>query len=164
MKNQAGFTLIELIMVIVILGILAATAMPKFADLKGDARVSAIEGLKGSMDAALTIAHGTQLTKGLASNVDVNLAGVNVSMVNGYPDVGMSGIVAALDLSAKYAWFASGIDFTTAKFDGIGFASDRAGIASSVFDPTCYVTYTAATFSASGVLTTPITSAVTSGC
>ncbi len=105
MKHQSGFTLIQLIMVIVILGILAATALPKFSDLKYDARLSSLEGLKGSMDAAGAIAHGTQLAKGYVSNVDVILSGNSVSMVNGYPASGATGIMLALDVSPqKFVW------------------------------------------------------------
>lgn len=55
MKKQQGFTLIELVVVIIILGILAVTAAPKFINLQGDARVSALNGLKASIQGANTL-------------------------------------------------------------------------------------------------------------
>ena len=59
--KQEGFTLIELIVVIVILGILAVTAAPKFIDLQGDARASTLQGLAGAMKGAATLVHGKAL-------------------------------------------------------------------------------------------------------
>ena len=54
-QMQAGFTLIELVVVIVILGILAAVAMPKFVDLRGDAETAAIKGVAGGLESANAI-------------------------------------------------------------------------------------------------------------
>ena len=63
--KKNGFTLIELVVVIVILGILAVTAAPRFLNLQTDARNSALEGLKGAVESGLEIGFGKMIMAGL---------------------------------------------------------------------------------------------------
>ena len=82
-NKQQGFTLIELVMVIVILGILAATALPKFANLQGSARLASLNGAFGAVKSASTIAHAASL---VANSNTVTIEGTVYTMINGYPD------------------------------------------------------------------------------
>lgn len=83
--RHSGFTLIELVIVIVILGILAAAALPRFSDLSQDARLAAVNGLAGSLRSAASIAHATQLAKGYSAAIPVDLEGTAIAMSAAYP-------------------------------------------------------------------------------
>jgi MSHA pilin protein MshA len=99
-RKEKGFTLIELVMVIVILGILAAFALPRFADLGGEARAASIQGALGAVRSASAIAHSQALASGVVDG-DITLEGATITMENGYANA--SGIVAAAQLSEEFA-------------------------------------------------------------
>ena len=149
MKNQqSGFTLIELIMVIVILGILAAFALPKFADLSGDARASSISGALGSVRSASAIVHSQALAKNLTAAAGatqfVTLEGTKINLDFGYILATVADVTAAAQLSSDFA------------VTGTGPVTVTLG--------TCSFTYKAAASATSGAVISDITGKTANGC
>lgn len=95
--NQAGFTLVELIMVIVILGVLSAFALPKFANLTDDANEAAVKGARASVNSAVGIVHAAWLAGGSTGTSVTLESGALTTTAGGYPTVATIDEAAGLD-------------------------------------------------------------------
>ncbi|EKE01689.1 MAG: hypothetical protein ACD_21C00072G0012 [uncultured bacterium] len=147
MRKQGGFTLMELIIVIVVLGILSAFAIPKYMSLDKEARTSIVKGLHGSIMAASEMVHGVALAKGLTGAGSKNLgSGLTVNVTaNSYPTPTADGIGTALTSTSG---FTATVTANSIRYDADGGTAE-----------TCSVTYNISPADA-----TPTYSYVNTGC
>ena len=106
-RQKQGFTLIELVVVIVILGILSAFALPRFANLGGDARAAAIEGMGGSIKSASSIVRSACLVKsGCEGDLNsIELGGKTIGIDSGFADDSPGGIFKAAQIDGDNGRF-----------------------------------------------------------
>ena len=105
--TQRGFTLIELVVVIVILGILAAFAVPRFMGMEGQARIAAVKAIGGSMESAGAMAHGIWEATANPANPLI-IEGQSITFVNTYPNAASIGLLLDPSTSSGYSNPANG--------------------------------------------------------
>jgi len=150
-QGQGGFTLIELIVVIVILGILAAFAVPKFIGLSTDARVADLQGMAGSLQEAASMVYGKARAENVAAggNIQINGQSVTLAPTTFYP--------SASNTSAAWGALVGGLDSQHFSYAGNGIFKLQ-----GASDPTsCSVSYAVTGTGNSAQVTATVTS---SGC
>lgn len=166
-SSNRGFTLIELIIVIVILGILAVTASPRFLDLTGDARASTVQGMEAAVKGAVGIVNAKALVQGHTGS-DAQTTNPAVDVKFGYPDATVAAMQAILDIQSDSAktianqlatteWEIAVDTNTTPDSVKIYPVGDFDGLETGVNEKNCFVRYTEADSSNEATVTSVIT-------
>ena len=134
--KQRGFTVIELVVVIALLGVLSAVALPRFLDMNREATIATMEGVVGALETAITLSHSQAFIDGTHTQPSATITVEDrvVSMVNGYPAGTATGIPQLIE-SPPGDWKQRASSYAGAWVYWHGTIDEDAGTAQ------CYVRY-----------------------